>query len=163
MRGLVIVDIGPEISEQGRQSIGGFVRANEEFDDLEEFVANVRKYDPYRPRAHIERTVKYNMLQRPDGKFISKCDPAPRRLGLLAGRRLQDNLTLAAVAELRLPTLVIRGATSNILEADAAERFRDALPQGALVTVADCGHNVASQNTKGFLDALAPFLRACLG
>ncbi len=163
LRGLVIVDIGPEISEKGRQSIGGFVRANEEFDDLEEFVANVRKYDPYRPRAHIERTVKYNMLQRPDGKYISKCDPAPRRLGLLAGRRLRDNLTLEAVAELRLPTLVLRGATSNILDPDAAERFRDALPEGELITVPDCGHNVASQNTKGFLDALAPFLKGRLG
>jgi pimeloyl-ACP methyl ester carboxylesterase len=163
LRGLVIVDIGPEISDKGREAIGGFVRANEEFDDLEAFVANVRKYDPYRPRAHIERTVKYNMLQRPDGKYISKCDPAPRRLGLLAGRRLQDNLTLEAVGELRLPTLVLRGETSNILEADAAERFRDALPQGELVTVPACGHNVASQNTKGFLEVLEPFLRARFG
>ena len=163
LRGLVIVDIGPEISEKGRHSIAGFVRDNEEFDDLEAFIANVQKYDAYRSRAHIERTVKYNMLQRPDGKYISKCDPAPRRLGLLAGRRLQDTLTLEAVPSLSLPTLVVRGANSNILEPDAAERFRDALPRGELATIADCGHNVASQNTKGFLAALTPFLAAQLG
>ena len=160
LRALVVVDIGPEISDKGRSAIAGFVRANEEFDDLEEFIANVQTYDPYRPRAHIERTVKYNMLQRPDGKYISKCDLAPRRLGLLAGRRLQDNLTLQQLAELTLPTLVVRGANSNILEPEAAERFRDNLPQGSLVTIPDCGHGVPSQNTRGFLEALGTYLRS---
>ena len=81
LRALVIVDIAPEISDEGRKAIGGFVRTNQEFDDLEHFIRNVRKYDPYRPREHIERTVKYNMLQRADGKFVSKCDSTPRRLG----------------------------------------------------------------------------------
>ena len=158
LRALVVVDIGPEISEKGRQSIAGFVRENEEFDDLEVFIGNVQKYDPYRSRAHIERTVKYNMLQRPDGKYISKCDPAPRRLGLLAGRRLQDNLTLADLASLDLPALIVRGETSTILEPDAAERFRDALPKGSLVTVPKSGHGVPSQNTLGFLAALEAYL-----
>jgi pimeloyl-ACP methyl ester carboxylesterase len=41
---------------------------------------------------------------------------------------------------------------------DAAERFVAALPQGQLVTVPACGHNVHSQNTPGFLEAIAPFL-----
>ena len=34
------------------------------------------------------------------------------------------------------------------------------MPQGQLRTVPDCGHNVHSQNTSGFLDAVAPFLDA---
>ena len=84
--------------------------------------------------------------------------PAPRRLGLLAGRRLQDNLTLADLASLALPTLIVRGETSTILEPDAAERFRDALPKGALVTVPKSGHGVPSQNTLGFLAALETYL-----
>ena len=41
---------------------------------------------------------------------------------------------------------------------DAAERFREALPKGNLVTVPDCGHNVHSQNTLGFIDAVGKFL-----
>ncbi|MDR3538469.1 MAG: alpha/beta hydrolase [Acetobacteraceae bacterium] len=158
LRGLVIVDVGPELSDKGRQAIAGFVRENQEFDDLEHFVQSVRQYDPYRPRAHIERTVKYNMLQRADGKFISKCDYNPRRLGLMHGRGLQDNVTLDDVRNFNLPVLLVRGANSTILEAEAAERFRDALPQGRLVTVPDCGHNVHGQNTKGFIAALGPFL-----
>jgi pimeloyl-ACP methyl ester carboxylesterase len=154
----VIVDVGPELSEQGRAAIAGFVQVNQEFDDLEHFVRNVRQYDPYRSREHIERTVKYNMLQRADGKFVSKCDSNPRRLNIVRGSGPLENITLADAAGFDLPVLLVRGANSNILAPDAAERFAAALPYGTLVTVPDCGHNVHGQNTKGFIGAVDGFL-----
>ena len=160
MSGLVIVDVGPEVSEKGREVISSFVRKNQEFDDLEHFVQNVRKYDPYRSRAHIERTVKYNMIQRVDGKFVSKCDSNPRRAGLLQQKGDQGNVTLEETRAFDFPVLILRGETSNILDADAAVRFRDALPQGRLIEVPECGHNVHSQNTQGFLAAIGPFLES---
>ncbi len=158
LRAAVIVDVGPELSDQGKTAIAGFVRGNQEFDNLEHFVRNVRQYDPYRPQEHIERTVKYNMLERADGKYISKCDPTPRRLGIARPDGPQENVTLQEAATFKLPVLLVRGANSNILAADAAERFAAALPRGHLVTVPDCGHNVHGQNTKGFIQALNLFL-----
>ena len=158
LRALVVVDVGPELSDRGREVIAGFVQANQEFDNLEQFVENVRKYDPYRSREHIERTVRYNMLQRADGKYVSKCDATPRRLGLVRGVGPLENIMLDDARAFHLPVLVVRGETSRILPPDAAERFRDALPQGALVTVPNCGHNVHGQNTKGFIAALDGFL-----
>ena len=158
LRGLVVVDVGPEISDEGRKLISAFVRNNEEFDDLEHFVRNVREYDPYRSREHIERTVKYNMLCRADGKYISKCDPTPRRVGILNTNPAADNVSLDDTRAFDVPVLVVRGETSKILAPDAAVRFEDALPKGQLVTVPECGHNVHSQNTHGFLEALGPFL-----
>ena len=157
-RAAVIVDVGPELSEKGRTAIAGFVQGNQEFDDLEHFVRNVRQYDPYRPREHIERTVKYNMLERADGKYVSKCDSNPRRLGIVRGSGPLENITLQDAAMFDLPVLLVRGANSNILAPDAAERFAAALPRGRMVTVPDCGHNVHGQNTKGFIGALGEFL-----
>jgi pimeloyl-ACP methyl ester carboxylesterase len=139
--------------------IAGFVRDNEEFEDLDHFVRNVQQYDPYRSREHIERTVKYNMLQRADGKFVSKCDANPRRLGVVRGSGPQENITLEEARAFDLPVLLMRGEDSRILTADAAERFRDALPRGELVTVPKCGHNVHGQNTLGFIAAIEGFLR----
>ena len=158
LRALVIVDVGPELSERGRAAIQGFVAENQEFDDLDHFAANVRKYDPYRPMEHILRTVKYNMLQRADGKFVSKCDSTPRRLGIVRASGPMENITLEEAGAFDLPVLLIRGENSNVLAADAAERFRDALPQGILVTIPNCGHNVHGQNTLGFIAALNAFL-----
>jgi pimeloyl-ACP methyl ester carboxylesterase len=162
-RAAVIVDVGPELSERGRAAIAGFVQGNQEFDDLEHFVRNVRQYDPYRSREHIERTVKYNMLERADGKYVSKCDSNPRRLGIVRGSGPLENITLEEAARFDLPVLLVRGANSNILAADAAERFEQALPRGRLVTVPDCGHNVHGQNTKGFIEALGGFLTGLAG
>ena len=160
LRAAVIVDVGPELSEKGRAAIAGFVQGNQEFDDLEHFVRNVRQYDPYRSREHIERTVKYNMLERADGKYVSKCDSNPRRLNIARGAGPLENITLDDSAGFDLPVLLVRGADSNILAADAAERFAATLPQGRLVTVPDCGHNVHGQNTKGFIAAVGGFLEA---
>lgn len=150
-RALVIVDMGPEISPEGAATIQNFVVRNIEFEDLDEFLDNVERYDPFRTRAHIERTVKYNVLRRVDGRYVSKVDhrriPVPNR-----------DLTLEDMRTIDVPVLLLRGAQSNILEPDAAERFADALPQGRLVTVPNCGHNVHSGNTADFLAAVQAFL-----
>ena len=154
---LVIVDVGPETIEAGRKTISNFVKQNEIFDDLEHFIRNVREYDPYRSREHIERTVKYNMLERADGKYISKCDYRRWRGEIEVHDENRDAISLDDLASFEMPALIVRGANSNILADDAAERFRDALPKGNLVTVPNCGHNVHSQNTLGFIDAVGKF------
>ena len=159
-RALVIVDVGPETMEAGRKTISNFVKKNEIFDDLEHFVRNVREYDPYRSREHIERTVKYNMLQRPDGKFISKCDYRRWRNEIQVPESDRDKISLNDISKFKLPALIVRGENSNILAPKAAKRFRDALPQGQLVTVPDCGHNVHSQNTMGFIHIVDSFLNS---
>ena len=155
---LVIVDVGPETIEAGRKTISNFVKRNEIFDDLEHFIRNVREYDPYSSREHIERTVKYNMLERADGKYISKCDYRRWRGEIEVHDENRDAISLDDLASFEMPALIVRGANSNILADDAAERFRDALPKGNLVTVPNCGHNVHSQNTLGFIDAVGKFL-----
>ena len=151
-RGIVLVDVGPELSPAGVEVIANFVTHNVEFDDLEEFLDNVVKYDKFRTREHIARTVKYNMLRRADGKYISKVDH--RRVPVIVvgadARRHEDASPC--------PVLIVRGGESDILEPEAAERFADALPDGRLVTVPNCGHNVHSGNTPGFLEAIGPFL-----
>jgi pimeloyl-ACP methyl ester carboxylesterase len=150
-RALVLVDVGPELSPEGTKVVGDFIAHNIEFDDLEVFLDNVVRYDRFRSREHVARTVKYNLLVRADGKYVSKVDH--RRLP-----GAPTDLTLDQVAEIRCPVLLVRGGESEVLLADAAERFVQALPNGRMVTVPNVGHNVHGGNTHGFLDAIGPFL-----
>lgn len=163
VRAAVVVDIGPEVGERGARMIREFVGRNIEFDDMEEFLDRVERYDRYRTRAHIERTLKYNLIKRADGRYMTKADR--RRYVVSSGdgeaearARLPGVPGLADVGKLEMPVLVIRGGDSNVLEQEAAERFVAALPDGELKVVPDCGHNVASQNTAGFLAAVKCFL-----
>jgi pimeloyl-ACP methyl ester carboxylesterase len=150
-RAIVIVDAGPELSAKGAKVIGDFIAHNIEFDDLEVFLDNVERYDPYRSREHIARTVKYNLLVRADGKYVSKVDH--RRMG-----GSMREITLESVGAIGCPVLLVRGEESDVLLPDAAQRFVDALPDGSLVTVSNVGHNVHGGNTPGFLSAVGPFL-----
>jgi pimeloyl-ACP methyl ester carboxylesterase len=152
VRGVVLVDIGPELSPAGTEIVSNFIAHNVEFDDLDVFLDNVVKYDPYRSREHIARTVRYNMLRRADGKYVSKVDRRRVAGEVPSGVRLHE------VNGLTSPVLVLRGAESNVLEPEAAARFVAALPDGRLETVPGAGHNVHSANTPGFLAAIAPFL-----
>jgi pimeloyl-ACP methyl ester carboxylesterase len=150
-RAAVLVDVGPELSPEGVKVVGDFVARNIEFDDLDVFLDHVERYDPFRTREHIARTVKYNLLRRVDGKYVSKVDH----------RRIQGgfrNLELGDVTTVACPILLVRGGESHVLLADAAERFVEALPDGRMVTVPDVGHNVHGGNTPGFLEAINPFL-----
>ncbi len=151
-RGVVLVDVGPELSPKGREIIHNFVVRNVEFDDLDEFLDNVVKYDRFRSREHIARTIKYNMLRRVDGKYISKVDHRRLPEASEAPRAEFDPACMS------FPVLLIRGAESDVLEADAAERFVATLPDGRLETVPAVGHNVHGGNTSGFLEAINPFL-----
>ena len=148
---LVLVDSGPEMNPGGGRTIRNFIRNNREFDNLDQFIDNVVRYDPYRKREHIERTVKYNLFQRADGKFVSKNDH--RRV---EGSRTPMDLNDASA--LSRPVLIVRGENSNVFTPEAGTRLVGALPDARLVTVPDCGHNVHSQNTPGFLAAVRPFL-----
>ena len=155
-----LVDIGPEVSQRGAETIRNFVLRNTEFDELDEFIDRVVAYDPFRSREHIERTARYNLVKRSDGRYVSKSDrilhdPDFRRDGRSGSERQDVALGFHAFPG---PTLLIRGERSNILEAESAKRFVADLPNAGLVEVADCGHNVHSQNTPGFLAALNPWL-----
>jgi pimeloyl-ACP methyl ester carboxylesterase len=150
-RAIVVVDVGPELSPKGTKVIGEFITHNVEFDDLDQFLDVVARYDRFRTREHIARTVKYNLLVRADGKYVSKVDH--RRLP-----RSMQTMTLETVKAITCPVLVVRGGESDVLLADAAERFVEALPAGRLVTVPNVGHNVHGGNTPGFLEAIGPFI-----
>ena len=151
---VAFVDIGPDttVSNEGGQAIRQFVTENREFDSMEKFIENVHEYDPFRSEEHIRRTAKYNLLQRADGKFVSKHVLRNQSL------RTMNRPTLEDVKRIGCPALVIRGGESNMLTPEGAVAFAEALPQGKTVTVPNCGHNVHSQNAQGFLEVTLPFI-----
>ena len=160
-RAVVIVDMGPKVAQVGAEMIRKFVSQNVEFDSIDEFIDRVHAYDPLRSREHQERTARYNLIQRSDGKYISKHDRLLHDPDFRDRARDFTEARADAADGLRAypgPVLLIRGEQSNILEAGAAEEFVGELADARLVTVPNAAHNVHSQNTPGFLEAIGPFL-----
>jgi len=64
-----------------------------------------------------------------------------------------------ALRKLDCPTLVVRGAASDFLNADIADRMvEDELSRGELAVVAQAGHSVMTDNPEGFAEAVGRFV-----
>jgi pimeloyl-ACP methyl ester carboxylesterase len=167
--GLVIVDIGPEVDLRGSLRIRQDVESNLSpvFDSVEEYARALSLSYPAATPEALRRMARYGVRRREDGRFELVMDPALR--GITAGRNAsaeaeQQESALRqrmwdALAALPCPVLVVRGAASDILSPEIADRMVDeVLRNGRLAVVPQAGHSVMTDNPGGFNDAVASFV-----
>jgi pimeloyl-ACP methyl ester carboxylesterase len=154
---LVIVDIAPEIDVDGLKRIQAGVVRSDVFDSREDAFARARADNPIPPAAHQRYRVDYSLMRMADGRYTYRYDRALRdpknpRKGIPAeeGWRL--------VANIDVPTLLVRGERSDILTRPVAEKMAAAMRNCRLVEVAGSGHPVPLDKPEEFLAAARTFL-----
>jgi pimeloyl-ACP methyl ester carboxylesterase len=156
LKGLVVVDVGPEIDAAGAQRIREFA-STPELESPEAFLERAVKFNPLRNPAVLRRSLFYNLRQLPSGKFALKHDQ--RRASEEAWRisTAQRERLSREVTRISCPALIVRGALSDVLSDQAAENFARSLPHARWMQVEKAGHNVQGDNPRGLLDAILPF------
>jgi esterase len=158
MRAMVIVDVAPEISAPGADRIRDF-SSTPELDSPQEFLERAVKFNSLRHPAVLRRSLHYNLRETPAGKWTFKHDQR-RRTDDAMRSFTEDRVRLASeVSKIKCPTLVVRGALSDVLTDESAERFARSLPNGRWVRVEKSGHNVQGDNPRALLDAIQTFFR----
>jgi len=158
MRAMVIVDVAPDISAPGAERIRDFA-STPELDSPQAFLDRAVKFNPIRDPAVLRRSLHYNLRETPAGKWALKHDQR-RRSDDAIRSFTEDRMRLASeVSKIKCPTLVVRGALSDVLTDAAAEKFARSLPDGRFVTVEKSGHNVQGDNPRALLDAMLAFFR----
>jgi pimeloyl-ACP methyl ester carboxylesterase len=168
MAGLVLVDIGPELDPRGTTRIRLSVEADPTptFRSVEHYArALTLAYPAARPHA-LERMARHGLRLREDGLYELKIAPAlrgaarqrpPRREG--GADAMSPEAQWAALARIACPTLVVRGAASDILSPDTADKMVDeVLADARLAVVPQAGHSVMTDNPDGFRDAVTAFV-----
>jgi pimeloyl-ACP methyl ester carboxylesterase len=69
------------------------------------------------------------------------------------------NLSKDDVRRLRMPVLLIHGATTNALHAMVAEEVARVFPNAASATIPNAGHGSPRQNPDAFNAVMLPFLQ----
>ena len=155
MKGLVVVDVGPEVNPEGAQRIRDF-SSTPQLDSLEEFLERAVKFNPLRDPEVLRRSLFYNLRQLPNGKWTLKHDQ--RRNAESDSQAGAQRARLAAeIAKITCPVLIVRGARSDILSDEGADKFARSLPLARWVRVENAGHNVQGDNPRGLLDAMGSF------
>jgi esterase len=157
LKRLVIVDIGPEAPAAGSARIRSGALANDIFDSPEEAFAVARAGNARPPEAEHRARIINSLMLRDDGRWTYRYDKAlrdPER-----PRPQPDAAAHWAMLErINTPTLLVRGAESDILAAEIAQKMTEVMPNCTLVTVPDAGHSIPLDNPQGFIAAVKPFL-----
>jgi pimeloyl-ACP methyl ester carboxylesterase len=173
--GMVIVDSAPELDARGTARISLDVAEHRDpsfasVADYEQML--VHNYPAARPAA-IRRMATHELRQRDDGRFVLKMDTrfrdaigdATRADGsfdpeaALQHQREHHEAMWEALRKLDCPTLVVRGAASDFLSPDIADRMvEEELAKGELAVVAQAGHSVMTDNPEGFAEAVSRFV-----
>ncbi len=161
--GLVLVDVGPEIRFDGVRKIAAFTSDATPLESVEEFVDRALAFNPRRNRELLRRSLLHNLRRMPDGRFMWKYDQRHRGKvdpGAYARRR---ELLWSAVDAVECPTLVVRGAESDVFHDEDAARLADRLRRGRWVRIEGAGHTVQGDNPADLLVSLREFLGEVAG
>ncbi|HEY2812345.1 MAG TPA: alpha/beta hydrolase [Acidimicrobiales bacterium] len=162
-RALVLVDVAHRLEFEGRQRIGAFMSAHlDGFVSLDEAADAIAAYNPHRPRPKDLSGLSKNLRQR-DGRWYWHWDPA-----FMTGKFGSEDETRsidigadqlgAAVDGLRIPTLLVRGRSSDLLSEEGAQDFLARVPHAEFADVAGAGHMVAGDRNEIFNRAILDFL-----
>ena len=163
MAGLVLVDVGPELSMDGAQRIREFVSKDRVLDSVDEFVQRAMAFNPMRNPALLRRSLLHNLRQLPNGKWTWKHDPNRHSADFAVEREKRSRQIVDEIHRISCPTLVLRGERSDVFTDDNASKFANALPNGRWLRVPNAGHTIQGDNPRGLLDVLEPFIREVRG
>ena len=161
VRALVIEDIGPGASISGV----GAARIRHEvantpanFASWDEGRAFWRSRRPLVTEAALDSRVQHSMRELADGRITWKYDAQ----GIAAARLDPDPARIVdlwpSVKSLQCPTLLLRGAESDFLSLETAQRMVDAAPCIEWHDIAGASHYVHDDNPADFLDRLGDFI-----
>jgi pimeloyl-ACP methyl ester carboxylesterase len=163
LAGLVLVDVGPEVRSDGVRKIAAFTSDATPLESVEHFVDRALAFNPRRNRELLRRSLLHNLRRMPDGRFMWKYDQRHRGKvdpGAYARRR---DLLWSAVDTVACPTLVVRGAQSDVFHDEDAELLARRLQRGRWVRIEGAGHTVQGDNPAALLVSLRGFLGEVAG
>jgi pimeloyl-ACP methyl ester carboxylesterase len=158
---LVMVDISPFMEAKGVDAVQNFMRdkMKEGFATIDEAGEAVARYIPNRKKPPSHEGLKKN-LRLINGRYYWHWDPGfmegPRTVNF--GKETLQAELINAAKRLTIPTLLVRGGSSDIISPENAKAFIDIVPHAKFIDVAGAGHMVAGDKNDAFTNAVLGFM-----
>lgn len=165
---VVLVDVTPRMEISGVIRITAFMTAHPDgFDSIEAAAEVIAAYNPHRERPSSAEGLR-KVLQERDGRWHWRWDPMfmTSKAELMIGdpaaaearmTRMAEHLHTAA-SQLTVPTLLVRGAQSDMVSEESVREFLAAAPHASYVDVTGAGHMVSGDDNDAFTAAVLGFL-----
>jgi pimeloyl-ACP methyl ester carboxylesterase len=156
---IVMVDIGPEPSEESVAAAVSRPQTPMHFNSIEDAVAWMRSGNPWASDRRLKKDAQDKMKQTDDGAWTWKADPALFNVPLpdmsdpgLIGRYWN------ALETIPCPILEVRGSESPLVSDAVLDRMKAAATDLSSVDVANAGHVVTVDQPDDFIAVTREFL-----
>jgi pimeloyl-ACP methyl ester carboxylesterase len=157
--GLVLVDVVVKVEPEGVKRITDFMTsAPDGYESLDAVADAIAAYNPLRPRPQNLDGLRKNVRLWDDGRWHWHWDPAFMRIDNEPQRGFDQERLAASARRITCPTLIVRGAQSDVLSDAGIEDMVSLIPHATVVEVAGAGHMVAGDDNDVFGNALEEFL-----
>jgi pimeloyl-ACP methyl ester carboxylesterase len=163
-RGLVLVDVVPKMPGEGLDRIRSFMGAGVSgFVSVEEASAAVASYLPNRRRPKSTEGLENNLRRGSDDRLYWHWDPA-----FHAGSKQRADQGMlarmeAAASTIDIPTLLVSGADSEVVNREGAAQLMRLIPQAKWLAVHGAAHMVAGDENDAFNAAVSEFVAGLSG
>jgi pimeloyl-ACP methyl ester carboxylesterase len=140
LKRLVLNDIGPQLGEAAVERIRTYAGNPAQFDrvgELEQYFRTVYKPFGWLSDAQWRRLTETSVRRTAEGKVTPHYDP---KMVLQFTHHPHDYDQWDAWDAIDVPTLCLRGETSDLLLPEVAEAMRSRGPRAVVVTIPGCGH-----------------------
>jgi pimeloyl-ACP methyl ester carboxylesterase len=140
IRRLVLNDIGPRLGEAAVERIKTYAGSPSQFNrvsELEQYFRIVYKPFGWLSDAQWRRLTETSTRRTADGKVTPHYDP---KMVLQFTHYPNDYDQWEAYDAISVPTLCLRGESSDLLLPEVAEEMRRRGPRAVVVTIPGCGH-----------------------
>lgn len=155
---LILVDIAPKVNAAGTEAIHRFMLSSPDgFGSLEEAADAVARYLPHRPRPADNSGLLKNLRRREDGRYYWHWDPQMLKI---APASLEDGYgrMVRALRRVAVPTLLVRGGSSELLTDDSVRDFLEHAPEAEYAVIGGAHHMVAGDRNTAFSAAVVEFV-----
>jgi pimeloyl-ACP methyl ester carboxylesterase len=139
---LVLNDVGPQITSESLQRIATYVGTDPDWANFDEALAYVKAVSaPFGPltEAQWRHLTETSIVQRPDGRWAFRYDPRIAEPFKASFSGQEINLW-PLYERIACPTLVVRGAETDLLTRDTWERMGACGPLAKLAEIPGVGH-----------------------
>ncbi|HMD23207.1 MAG TPA: alpha/beta hydrolase [Streptosporangiaceae bacterium] len=160
VRKAVIIDVTPQVQEATRsmskadRGAVALVSGPPVFDSFEAIAAAAVAASPRRPRSAVERGVRHNAVELPDGRWTWRYDP----FGDLPASQFDYTALWQDVSAIDAPVMLVRGGDSKFVTNNDVAEFRRRLPGLRTEVVAGAGHAIQSDQPLALTALISDFV-----
>lgn len=154
VRSLMVIDVTPGVNNDKAKDVIAFIAGPQTFPTFGEIFARTVEFNPTRTATSLRRGILHNAHRTEDGSWEWNYDRRPMDVERLRiGVNLWEDVSMTTC-----PYLLVRGATSPVVDDDDVVELLRLRPDATVVVVEGAGHSIQGDRPLELAELILPML-----